>query len=221
MAFTLPLSHVLRQGKNLQKCYIFLSQNTRKLSSVKKNLVKANRSTVHWSDLEKTIPCPFCKEEFRVVDALNFHIGSHHSAKISEALRQNPIDTYSRILTNKNVKRYGELFVVVFVFWSCIYYFRLSATELRYPEGLVIQLEGDQKGNWYSFTHSVGGGPLKALRLFQQMSVEDAAKRGMEIIQIQVLENVVDKDHECNSKNGEIQLFVKGWKLFWRNSIFS
>lgn len=52
---------------------------------------------------------------------------------------------------------------------------------MRYTNGLVITLQGVFKGCWYSFIDNVGGGPLKALRVKHNLSIAEAAVRGLEV----------------------------------------
>ena len=40
----------------------------------------------------------------------------------------------------------------------------MSSQELRYPDGLVVSLDGSGAGSWFSFTEGVGGGPVQALQ---------------------------------------------------------
>ena len=80
---------------------------------------------------------------------------------IYEKLRKNPVETYKAIF-GPEVKSVSE-------------------SEMRYPDGLVVTLDGHHKGHWYSFTKGVGGGPLKAIKDANQLDLVEAAKLGAKI----------------------------------------
>ena len=60
-------------------------------------------------------------------------------------------------------------------------HYSITSSEMRYANGLVITLQGDFQGCWYSFIDNIGGGPLKALRVKHELSIAEAAVRGLEV----------------------------------------
>ena len=53
---------------------------------------------------------------------------------------------------------------------------------MRYSNGLVITLTGEFQGYWFSFIGNEGGGPLRALKFKEDLSVAQAAVRGLEVL---------------------------------------
>jgi len=107
--------------------------------------------------------CPFCSKSFLSEGSLSVHVSKVHGQSIVRALQRNPLETYKQIFGADNVKR-------------------VTQKELRYPDGLVVSLEGKFKGMWWSFTEDCGGGPIKAIRhLNPDLSLLDAMLRGAKI----------------------------------------
>ena len=87
--------------------------------------------------------CPFCGLTFPSTSLLHLHLHRRHAAAVTDHLRADPYHTYTAI--------YGDA------------YKSAGARELRWPGGLVVQLEGAHAGHWFSFTRGKGGGPISAV----------------------------------------------------------
>jgi Ti-type conjugative transfer relaxase TraA len=77
--------------------------------------------------------------------------------KITHALMQHPVETYTAILGKPKEH---------------------NATHLRYPNGLIISIKGTDAGKWYSFTEEVGGTPLSAIQKYLGLSFSEALAQG-------------------------------------------
>ena len=77
--------------------------------------------------------------------------------KITQALMQHPVETYTAILGEPKEH---------------------NANHLRYPDGLIISTKGTDAGKWYSFTEEVGGTPLSAIQKYLGLSFPDALVHG-------------------------------------------
>ncbi len=53
-----------------------------------------------------------------------------------------------------------------------------NSREWRYPGALIITMTGDKKGQWYSFSEEIGGGPIKAIQHYLGLSGKEALKYG-------------------------------------------
>lgn len=76
---------------------------------------------------------------------------------ISGQLMANPEETYAAIFGEPK-KRTGR--------------------EWRYEGGLIVTIKGSDAGKWYSFTEGKGGGPIKAIQEWQNLSFKEALAYG-------------------------------------------
>lgn len=139
----------------------------------------------HWSCITPELGCPICGQKFRDSGVLNLHLGMEHSRSISQMLRQNPVQFYKTIFGEDTIKS-------------------ITQKEMRYGNGLIVTLSGEDQGLWYSFVHNVGGGPLGALKYFHKLSVQEAALKGLELLngtlQDLPVQHVQSKMRESTSK---------------------
>ena len=77
--------------------------------------------------------------------------------RITQALMQYPVETYTAILGEPKEH---------------------NASHLRYPGGLIVSTKGTDAGKWYSFTEEVGGTPLGAIQKYLNLSFPDALAYG-------------------------------------------
>jgi ATP-dependent exoDNAse (exonuclease V) alpha subunit len=77
--------------------------------------------------------------------------------RITQALMNNPIDTYTAILGEPKER---------------------ATNHLRYSGGLIVSTKGSDAGKWYSFTEEVGGTPLSALQKYLNLSFPEALAHG-------------------------------------------
>lgn len=80
--------------------------------------------------------------------------------RISQALMNNPIDTYTAILGEPKKR---------------------SSNHMRYSGGLVVATKGCDAGKWYSFTEEAGGGPISAIQKYLNLSFTEALAYGASI----------------------------------------
>jgi hypothetical protein len=90
---------------------------------------ESSSTPIHWSKIPPTIPCPFCNQKFRSSELVEFHIKRFHVSKINEKLRAQPEKTYKAIFGSETIKI-------------------ITATEMRYPDGLLVTMDGPFKGCW-------------------------------------------------------------------------
>ena len=105
--------------------------------------------------------CHLCGQTFDSPSILRLHLGRRHAPAISEALLQDPVKTYTAIFGN--------------------HYKSLTDSELRYSGGLVVTLQGEDKGKWFSFTQDKGGGPMQAVMMEHGFSYEQAVHFAAEL----------------------------------------
>ncbi|HHX8430849.1 TPA: AAA family ATPase [Legionella pneumophila] len=77
--------------------------------------------------------------------------------RITDALMNNPIDTYTAILGEPKER---------------------SSNHLRYHGGLIVSTKGSDAGKWYSFTEEEGGTPLRAIQKYLNLSFPQALAYG-------------------------------------------
>lgn len=53
-----------------------------------------------------------------------------------------------------------------------------SSREWRYEGGLIVTMKGSDAGKWYSFTEGKGGGPIKAIQAWRNLSFKEALAYG-------------------------------------------
>lgn len=93
--------------------------------------------------------------------------------RITEALMNNPIDTYTAILGEP--KEY-------------------SSNHLRYSGGLIISTKGSDSGKWYSFTEEMGGTPLSAIQKFMNLSFTEALEYGASLAGLSEFDAKISQD---------------------------
>ena len=138
----------------------------RQFSDIKSPLIK---STPAWSYMkrrkqseEADHECRFCNIKLPNSSTLKLHLSRRHKGRLSALLRQTPEKTYAAIFKEKPRKS-------------------VTSSELRYGDGFVISLKGSHKGNFYSFTKNVGGGPLTAIQMEFDVGLAEAMEIGARI----------------------------------------
>ncbi|CAM4500355.1 MAG: hypothetical protein LEGION0403_FIIPPAGN_01787 [Legionella sp.] len=77
--------------------------------------------------------------------------------RITQALMNNPIDTYTAILGQPKHHK---------------------TNHLRFDGAIVVATKGSDAGKWYSFTEEVGGGPISAMQKYLNLSFPEALAYG-------------------------------------------
>lgn len=90
---------------------------------------ESSNAHIHGSKIPTTIPCPFCNNKFRSLDTLESHVKGIHAWKINENLQTEPEKTYKAIFGTETIKT-------------------ITATQIRYQDGLVVTMDGAYKGYW-------------------------------------------------------------------------
>ena len=164
MSFLSPLRNVAKLSRS-PSCRLCTSANFLQKSNTDSDFkFKAVTNSGRINKKGFSIHCPFCDLIFPNPSLLNLHLGRRHSQPISDKLRETPVETYTAIFGNN--------------------YKSLNDQEMRYDNGLVVTLYGDNKGCWYSFAEGVGGGPLKAIRHVHGFDFKQTLEAAAEMTQL-------------------------------------
>ncbi|WP_131783887.1 MobF family relaxase [Legionella gresilensis] len=104
----------------------------------------------------------------------------YDAAQITEALMNNPRETYHAIFGNPK---------------------KVTSKEMRYSGGLIVSLKGRKAGLWYDFSAGRGGNPLSALMQERGLTFQDALKEGAALAGLSGLTRVSPITREKKSNN--------------------
>ena len=140
--------------RNLSLTSPVLCNNVTKVS--KENKSQEDEKRIRRENYAKKPSCPLCGVCLKN-DTLNYHLKKYHSKMIDLKLREDPMETYSKIFGRENIKT-------------------ISHGEIRWPNGLIVTLGTSAHGLWYDFKNGVGGGPISAIMYAKNMEYIDALK---------------------------------------------
>ena len=100
--------------------------------------------------------CPLCGYKIPSFTSLDDHLKRFHSKQINAWLRQDPETTYSKIFGNPGLKH--------------------GSYNMTWQDAIKITLFGKSKGLWYDSEKKVGGAPIDAIALYNNLSYLEALK---------------------------------------------